>query len=226
MICNDCQDLLSDYIDGHMDLGEQAKIEHHVYECDGCRGVRDDLLQIVQFSRNLPLHSPSNTVWDRIKADIDASPRRGSPNGLGKWLPGIGVNNMWSQWMATMAAVLILIVAGMLVLQRRGATSGTPVDSSRPPVASIQPGLASMGASNIPEMEQEISQLKASVERASSTWDPEVRTVFNRDMVHVDQTLERCRHRLSDDPDDDTCKEMMLGAYREKVRLLESFTDF
>src|SRR5688500_12219668 len=71
MNCNECQDLISEYVDGELELGGQSKLEHHLADCEPCRAVRDDLLQIVHFSRQLPLHTPSAAVWTRIQEQID-----------------------------------------------------------------------------------------------------------------------------------------------------------
>lgn len=229
MLCDECQDLLSDYIDGVMELGEQAKIENHVSECDPCRSVRDDLLQIVQFSRSLPLHSPSTLVWARIQAHIEETPWQGLPPRIAKWLPSVkGSHFKISAGWAPFAAAVVLSLVVVVALQYRSITN-TALDHNRQPVAPEKqgaPGFSASTVSGIPEMEQEISRLKANVEQRSSAWNPEVRTTFDRDILHVDQTLERCRHELSDNPSDDMCREMMMNAYREKVRLLEGFTDF
>ena len=54
MVCKQCQELLSEYIDGALELGEQVNVERHLADCEPCRAVRDDLLQIVHFSQRLP----------------------------------------------------------------------------------------------------------------------------------------------------------------------------
>src|SRR5262249_12378863 len=71
MFCKECQELLSDYIDGALELGEEVRIEQHLSDCEPCRIMRDDLLQIVHFSHQLPLHSPGKSLWARIEADIN-----------------------------------------------------------------------------------------------------------------------------------------------------------
>jgi anti-sigma-K factor RskA len=72
MNCIECQEIISDYVDGALELGEQTKIEHHLANCEPCRAVRDDLLQIVHFSKQLPLHTPTSDLWSRIQSEIEA----------------------------------------------------------------------------------------------------------------------------------------------------------
>ena len=78
MICTKCQELLSDYIDGALELGEQVSIERHLADCEPCRAMRDDLLQIVHFSHQLPLQAPASSLWPRIQSDLtELRPRFG-----------------------------------------------------------------------------------------------------------------------------------------------------
>src|SRR5262249_44590494 len=119
MLCSDCQELLSDYIDGMLELGEQAKIEAHISHCETCLAVRDDLLQIVHFSKSLPLHSPSSAVWTRIKAEIQADGKKGLPAQAGRFWArmtsqGLGFRSGW----ATAASIVISISALVFVYQR------------------------------------------------------------------------------------------------------------
>ena len=119
MLCSECQELLSDYIDGALELGEQAKIEAHIAHCETCLMVRDDLLQIVHFSRSLPLHSPSSAVWNRIKSEIEADGKRGLPAQVGRfWAKissqGLGFRGGW----ATAAAVVISISALVFMFEK------------------------------------------------------------------------------------------------------------
>ncbi|HEY6334185.1 MAG TPA: zf-HC2 domain-containing protein [Blastocatellia bacterium] len=230
MFCTDCRDLLSDYIDGLMDLGEQTKIENHVAECDGCRTVRDDLLQIVQFSRNLPLHSPSGMVWSRIKADIDASSRRGLSPKVAEWFPRATQDHprVSTQWAMGAIAVLLTITV-LAVIQHREATrtyqftAGAGAASSRGSMGGVLPNLNDQKTQ---EIDEELKRLTTSVQQNSAGWNPEVRTAFDRDMVRVDQALERCRSKLTANPDDPMCRDMMETAYREKARLLDGFDGF
>jgi hypothetical protein len=75
-------------------------------------------------------------------------------------------------------------------------------------------------------MEQRIDQLAQTVEQRKVAWTPELRQAFDRNMIHVDQTLIECRHQLSNNPADRTSQDLMLNAYREKVRFLEGFEKY
>jgi hypothetical protein len=68
--------------------------------------------------------------------------------------------------------------------------------------------------------------MSQTVEQRKNSWDPELRSAFERNLLYVDQSLIECRHQLNDNPADDVSQELMLNAYREKVRLLASFENF
>ena len=226
MLCSQCQELLSEYIDGLLELGEQAKIEAHISHCESCLTVRDDLLQIVHFSKNLPLHSPSASVWTRIKAEIQAGRKRRLSAQAGRFWAKMSSEGLRfkSQW-ATAAAVVILISAGVFVYQRGLLVSAPPagVQTQVPTQSNVNEDAMN---SNIRDMEQRIDSLKAVVDERRVGWNSQLKSSFDRDMSYIDQTLAQCHLDLSDNPEDDVCRELMLNAYREKVRLLEGFNDF
>jgi len=221
MRCQQYQELISDYIDGLLEMGEQAKVEHHISVCENCRAVRDDLLQIVHFSRHLPLRDPSNAVWAGIKANIEAEGELGSlSRRVSRWW-GMARHASAGPWTAVAAAGIVLLSVTFFLVQYKSAGSRPFTEAGLGPVSAT-----AADTTNMKEMEQRISQLNADIEQRKVRWDPEMRTAFDRDMLYVDETLVRCHHELSDNPSDDVCREMMLGAYREKVRVMEGFTDF
>jgi hypothetical protein len=230
MLCSECQELLSDYIDGALELGEQAKIEAHIAHCETCLMVRDDLLQIVHFSKSLPLHSPSGSVWARIKGEIESDGKRGLSAQAGRFWARMSSHGLRfpSGW-ATAAAIVISISALVYVYQKesivpqeRSAANQAQMSSSESQSRNNRDAMDL----NLRDMEQRIDGLKAVVEERSVGWNAQIKSSFNRDMSYIDQTLAQCHHELSDDPEDDVCREMMLNAYREKVRLLEGFNEF
>jgi hypothetical protein len=222
MTCSQYQELLSNYIDGSLDLGEQTKVEHHLAGCDICRAARDDLLQIVVFSRHLPNHDPSPSVWGRIRTEIEREPR---PT----------VRTLWARvahWyhpplrFAAAAAVLIALVSSALILFHPGRQPNMGLMASEGSISAGHDQSPEPVGPSIRDLENRISVLNADLESRRQNWDQALRTAFDRDMLYVDETLARCHHELNHNPGDEVCRDMMLGAYREKVRLLEGFTDF
>ncbi|HTG15522.1 MAG TPA: zf-HC2 domain-containing protein [Blastocatellia bacterium] len=223
MVCKQDQELISDYIDGSLELGEQAQIERHLADCESCRAVRDDLLQIVHFSHQLPQHAPSGAVWSRIEADV--MEERGSwfrTVSWWAWLRTRHFNLSLPQMAATAAAVIIAVSAVVLVSRQDAAQNNAGV------IAPRASGIEATPLSNpdFQQLEKQINRLSETVEQRKVEWDPELRSAFERNLLYVDQCLAECRHQLNNNPADDVSQELMLNAYREKVRLLEGFERF
>ena len=226
MICKQCQELISDYIDGLLELGEQVKIERHLADCEPCRAVRDDLLQIVHFSHQLPEHAPSGALWARIQSDISQERPAGFWSRAGAWWAQLKTRNFnlsIPQMVASAAALAIIISVGVLITGRNVAHDQSTVAS----VTGVNTNnLQRLSNPDIQQLEQDVSRLSETIEQRKSAWNPELRAAFDRNMYYVNQSLAECRHQLNDNPSDDVSQELMLNAYREKVRLLEGFQSF
>ena len=231
MVCEQCQELISDYIDGTLELGEQSKMEHHLADCEDCRAMRDDLLQVVHFSKQLPLHTPSSAVWARIETDLEAQRPRSSFSRAAAWWAR--VQNRYlrlsiPQLAAASIALAIVVSIGVMFTRQNTAGFTNQFAAAQPDAAPITRNLLSnpQEAEAITQMEHRIDQLAHTVEQRKVAWTPELRQAFDRNMIHVDQTLIECRHQLSNYPADKISQDLMLNAYREKVRLLEGFEKY
>ena len=225
MLCNQCQELVSDYIDGALELGEQLQVERHLADCEACRAVRDDLLQIVHFSRQLPLQTPSGTVWARISSAVASEQPASIWHRTARRLSTVKSRHFdvsIPQLLAS-AAALVIVASVTMTLLRRHEPAGPPmpVDSQSSPRDKNL-----LSHTDVAQMEEKINELAQAVEQRQTTWNPELREAFQRNMIYVDQSLAECRHDLDDNPADDVSQELMLGVYREKMRLLASFSEF
>ena len=219
MSCTKCQELLSDYIDGALEFGEQVSIERHLADCEPCRAMRDDLLQIVHFSHQLPLQAPASSLWPRIQSDITELRPRFWDGPIRWWarIRSFNFNLSVPQMIAGAATLVIVISIGVIVSRRDAVNSDTATRLSQ---------ITPLSNADLQQLEKQINKLSDSVEQRKESWDPELRIAFERNLFYVDQTLVECRHQLNDNPSDDVSQELMLNAYREKVRLLEGFDKF
>jgi anti-sigma-K factor RskA len=222
MNCNECRELISDYVDGEMGLGAQTKIENHLADCEPCRAVRDDLLQIVHFSRQLPLHTPSSTVWARIQEQIDEEQPKTTGARLKTWwgkVQGRDFHLSIPQFATVTAAVIVMVVVGAIIF-RNTQTSNLQIGpgAAGPTVLLYNP--------DFEQIEKRINELKGTVEQRKAAWSPELRDSFEKSMIYVDQSLADCRKELNNNPEDETCRELLSSAYKEKMRVLEGFGNF
>ena len=132
MFCNQCQELVSDYIDGALELGEQLQVERHLADCEACRAVRDDLLQIVHFSRQLPLQTPSGTVWARISSAVASEQPASIWHRTARRLSTMKSRHLdvsIPQLLAS-AAALVIVASVTVTLIRRHESAGPAMSSS------------------------------------------------------------------------------------------------
>jgi anti-sigma factor RsiW len=191
MVCKQCQELLSEYIDGALELGEQVNIERHLGDCEPCRAVRDDLLQIVHFSQQLPMQSPSTALWPRISSDLAELQPRSWMLPL-RWLASfrtLNFNFSVPQLIAGAAALAIVVSIGVIVSRRDARPSESSASSARLTPAEVSP----LSQTDLQQLEKQISQLSEAVEQRKESWDPELRTAFERNLLYIDQSLVECR---------------------------------
>ncbi len=229
MNCIECQEIISDYVDGALELGEQTKIEHHLANCESCRAVRDDLLQIVHFSKQLPLYTPSSDLWSRIQSEIEAEQPKTFWARAKVWWNQFNARdfNLTIPRLAAVAAAFVLVITIGAAVLKNANTIALP---------SAQPTHFTSSDKNIlshaevvgefKDFEQRINELKESVEQRKDFWGPELRISFERNMIYVDQSLNDCRQQLTSNPADETCKEFLKNAYNEKIRVLDGFAKF
>jgi anti-sigma-K factor RskA len=227
MNCIECQEIISDYVDGALELGEQTKLEHHLANCEPCRAVRDDLLQIVHFSKQLPLHTPTSDLWSRIQSEIEAEQPKTIWSRAKVWwnhLNARDFNVTIPRLAATLGAFVIVLAIGAAVLNN--ASINTP--KSAPAILLDSPNQIKLAYDDpkFQEYEKRINELKESVEQRKDSWGPELRISFERNMVYVDQSLNDCRQQLTSNPADEAIRELLKNAYSEKIRVLDGFAKF
>jgi len=226
IVCTECQEQLSEYIDGALELGEQAKLERHLEDCESCRAVRDDLLQIVHFSHQLPLQSPSSPLWPRIQSGLDEL-KPSIWSWPVRWFGRLRTRNFnlsFPQIIAATAALVIVVSIGIISARRESPAIQTNATGA---LNMLSPSdTTPLSKTDVQQLEKQISRLSETVELRKENWDPELRTAFERNLLYIDQSLVECRHQLKVNPADDISQELMLTAYREKVRLLEGFEKF
>jgi anti-sigma-K factor RskA len=231
MNCIECEEIISDYVDGALDLGEQTKIEHHLANCEPCRAVRDDLLQIVHFSKQLPLHTPVSDLWTRIQTEIEAEKPKTLWSRFILWLRNFNARefNFSIPRLAAVAAAFVLMASlGAAVWNNVNKTATTFAVGVVPGINLVPEDQITLSV-KVPEFkdfEQRIKQLNESVEQKKVDWAPELQQSFERNIFNVDQSLKECWQQVNNNPSDATSVELLKNAYHEKVRVLEGFVNF
>ena len=226
MNCNECKEQLSDYVDGELEFGAQTKIENHLADCEPCRAMRDDLLQIVHFSRQLPLHTPSAAVWTRIQEQIESEPPKTLGMRVKAWWGRVQLRDfsLSIPQMAIVTAAFLVMVAVSAIVFRSSQNLNSQIPAFQ---QQFQRGNETrLDNNDLQDLEQRINELKGTVEQRRSFWSQDLQISYDKNMISVDQLLSECRQELDNNPADETCRELLHNAYKEKMRVLEGFVNF
>jgi len=238
MTCEECQELLSDYVDGELALEDRKVLTAHLEECLDCFSVRDDLDSIVRFCEETrgqydPVPN-SRAMWARIRNAVEQE--SDSPGievttdtaavGGRHWWSRLGSRRMqlsFLQLSATVAAVAIIVsVATNAGLQRFHNSAAESNFASRQPQQS--PSFTAPD-DMVKQQSVALDYLNQRVELKKAKWSPQVRDAFERNLTALDRAVNDSRQQLIQNPHDEVSEEMFNAALNEKMQLLRDFSE-
>ena len=219
MECRTVAGSLSDYMDGRqawLTDGEVHEIQDHLVSCPNCQNLERELAEIKMAARELPLHTPPRALWARIVNEIEleqmaeAMPSRArtSPQTWWERLSARRFTFSLPQMAGVGALALCLLVAGVVSYR----TPSNDLDFTR-----VQSALLREENHKIAEIERKM----AAINERKATWDPTIRTDFERQLNRIEESIKMCQQKLETNPKDLAQAQMKLDLYEEKRQLLE-----
>lgn len=250
MNCEECQELLSDFLDGHLTGENSTSLGAHLEECLSCFSTREELDSIVSFCRDCrgEYEAPPNerALWIRIRNTIEVeqdaaaavanSPARTA--GRASWWAHL-MNRSWelsfSQMSGAIAAIIIAValatVFGMRSMQSSSSSGAQKERTDQAGIATERNNSGSQSLALI-DPDERIRQQQLTIEywnqrvaQRKTRWNPQVREAFERNMNVLDQTVEDSRRVLSQNPHDEVYEEMLNTALNDKMELLKEFSE-
>jgi len=226
MNCGNCQDLLSDFIDGSLLAQDQNRVETHLSVCIACAEARSDLDSIVGFCLEhrgeYDAVPNEQALWLRISNLIEAelaSPSRPEISERAGWWFRL-VNRRWQlsfpQLAASTAAIVIVVALGTVVGVRRFQDQG----SQRNPIVST--GLSV--EERYRQQQQVIDYWNQRVELNKARWSAQMRETFEYNMSVYDGAVNDSMRKLNQNPHDEVSEEILNAALNDKVALLKEFS--
>lgn len=244
MNCEQCQERLSDFLDGALSDEEHLRLSAHVEECLDCFHLRSELDQIVSLCRETrgQYDAPPNerALWLRIRNTIENEPRTLSvaASSSVKRAPVFWWSRLMDRhWELTLpqlaAAVSVIIIAVALgtafSLQQVKDRSQVEMQTAGNAKQGGMPGMSKALTSDVDErMRRQQIDIDYWYERVSQRkrhWNPQLREAFERNLSVLDQAVEDSRQHLKDNPHDEISEEMLNAALNDKVELLKEFSD-
>jgi anti-sigma factor RsiW len=211
MTCESCSSLIDDYVDGLLAADERRAIDAHLAGCAACRTLAADLGTIRRVAGDLERHVPPPRVWNGLAAAVEAEPRRRS------WAAAV------FSWRPLAAAALVVLLAGggaWLVLRALpepgpARTATAPADPAR--LQTVEAKLKTAEQ----QYQEAITELEQVVQAESTTLDPQVRAVLEKNLGVIDQAIGESRAALQSQPMNLLAQESLFEAFRNKVALLQ-----
>jgi negative regulator of sigma E activity len=150
MKCDDCLNLLSEYIDGEASKPEAASVSAHLIACANCANEFEALTAeqeiYARYDRELEV---SPAMWHAIAARTLAEHRPGQKTSWRASFAGLfAIPRFGFAFSGAMAAVIIAVVVGVMYLRTQPQPNSVTPDRL---VAQGKPGLTSVsGTSNVP----------------------------------------------------------------------------
>lgn len=241
MNCQDCQEFISQYLDGELDEITSSTVRAHLALCMECTVLFDDFAAILSNCREV---SPENVVppnpnamWCRInnliESEIDdrSKPEEQKPGWFAR-----GRNLTLSQAGAAMLGIA-LISSLLTVVGIRNYFEPTGADNtsrSRETQTTFEKVLSKVGLIDSPEearqrriREQQavIDYWNKRVQAKRMQWDARMRDAFDRNVNEIDQAVHEYTLLLEKDPNDELSGEMLDSALNEKMNLLREFAE-
>jgi hypothetical protein len=247
MKCENCQELLSEFIDNQLDEKTSARVKAHLTLCSPCAEVYKDFADILgvcelEASEEIP---PPNeqALWCRINniieseikpAIIEEAREKQQPRG---WFSKTRNRNWSFSFTQLASAVLgIALISSMLTIV--GIRNAAPSSNLRAGVATepsiFEKALSKIGLMETPQQarERHLREQQAAIDYWNKRvaerrlqWDKNLRDAFDRNLREIDQVVFEYTQTLEENPQDDLSGEMLDSALNEKMELLRAFSE-
>lgn len=244
MNCEQCQELISAFLDNELEMTVSLNVQTHLTVCAECAVVCEDFASLLDFCTETPaneiLPPNSQALWCRIsniiEADIQAEiqkEKKEEPLPEKKGLFGTSWNFSFTQLAS--AVLGIAIISSLLTVVGIRNYSTPDEISANPSERSIfQKVLGKVGLVETPQAirERRIKERLAAidywnnrVEAKRAQWDAQLRDAFDRNLNEINKSVFEYNHILETNPQDELSGEMLDTTLNEKMELLREFAE-
>lgn len=199
MRCSKAQKLISEYLDGELDVRRETHLRQHLGGCAECREVLADFQAVVKEAGRLEETIPSDFVWMKIKAGLETGAKRRN------FLP------FSPALQYSLGALLaVALIAGGLFFGLRGREETTTMAKLKEAEHYYQ--LA-------------IRALDDALASQKNGMDPELARVLDQNLKVIDSSIAACERYVRSDPDNVGARTTLLAAYGKKVGFLTDLVE-
>lgn len=249
MNCENCQELISAFLDNELDETCSANIQTHLALCVECAKICEDFAMILDFchvedtvNEVVPPNSQAlwcrinNVIENEIKTELKADERKKQQEEIKQsWFSKVWQLSFSQAATAVLGIALIsslLTIVGIKNYNSAKNSDFTSNSSSAPTF--FDRALAKIGLIETPQQirERKMQDQKAAIEYWNSRvqarrvqWDENLRRAFDRNLNEIDQAVNEYTLILQENPQDELSGEMLDTTLTEKMELLREFSD-
>lgn len=244
MNCTDCQENLSQFLDGELDEKSASSIRTHLALCVECAKLCEDFASILDTCKLDDLSETAvdlnaNALWCRISNTLE-SEIKPLPEAKVEEAPRGFFSRVWnlSLSQATAGVAAIAVVSSLLTLVAiRGYSEPTGADftsRSAETQTTFEKLLSKVGLSDTPQQAREkrlqeqqatIDYWNQRVQARRVMWDDNLRRGFDKNLQAIDQAVFEYTKTLEENPEDELSGEMLDSVLNEKMNLLREFSE-
>lgn len=239
MKCEECQDLISQFLDDELKETEASAVRQHIALCGPCARVYADfasILDVCHAEQPAELVPPnSRALWCRInniiESDVKPEPIvEEQPVKKGRWYLSFAQLASAVLGIAVISSLLTIVGIRNYTQPRSDDYTTRSADSQ----TTFEKVLAKVGLIDTPQKarQRRIKEQQAAIDywnqRVAARrvmWDQNMRDAFDRNMHEIDSAVNEYTLILQNDPQDDLSGEMLDSALNEKMNLLREFSE-
>ena len=247
MNCEQCQKLISAFLDNELDETCSANIRTHLAVCAPCAKVCEDFAMILDFCQ---LEESADTappnpqaLWCRINnlIETEITPEIAGQNQTEQvqkgWFARFWSNSWQFSFSQVATAVLgIAVISSLLTIVgiKNYSQSAETVNGISVQPSIFERALGKLGLVETPQQARTrrvrqqqvtIDYWRQRVETRRASWNAQVRDTFDRNMNEINQIVGEYDRILQENPQDDISSEMLDSALNEQVELLRAFAE-
>ena len=247
MTCEQCQELLSSFLDNELETEISCNVQTHLSLCAECAKLCEDFASILEFYCEFPsdevLPPNSKALWCRInniiesevQAEISKEQKQlpEQPEKRGFW--GGSWRMSFSQVVSSVLGIaLISSLLTIIGIKNYSNSVDTANYKTSAEMTAFEKVLGKIGLIETPQDRRErlikerlaaIEYWNKRVEARRAQWDNQLRNVFDRNLREIDQAVFEYSGILQENPQDELSGEMLDSTLDEKVELLREFSE-
>jgi hypothetical protein len=226
MTCENCQELLSGWLDNDLAAATRITLGAHLAACGSCRAVHDELDSVLNFCvaqrGNYDAVPNEEALWRRISNMIAAEQPVAAPVTLpaAGWRTRLRESLSLPQLAGSLAA-LVLTVSVMAVGMAKlpGAVRGLVGGNAPESVVAAGDRLQSLMNTRQPKLDYWLER----VEARKARWSPQMRQNFEYNLSVLDSAVKESSEVLLANPHDAVSEERLNVVLADKMELLQEF---